>query len=69
MLCQAIWDYNSGVNSYWYAQRGPYGAGDCVEYSLSARSSQENVAAGPFQAWIGPKLFLAILMASTSAVV
>src|SRR5260370_39269109 len=61
MLCQASWDYNSGVNSYWHAKLGPFGAGDCVEYSLSARLSQEKVSAGPFPGGVGPQLFFSIL--------
>ena len=61
MSCEASWDHNSEVNSYWSAKLGPFAAGDSVDYSLSAQSPRQKASVGPFQVRIGPKLFLAIL--------
>lgn len=58
---QAAWQRNSGVNSYWRAEIGPFADGEVVHYTIHGRSAAHYVetAAPPFE--VGPKLNVALL--------
>ena len=59
--CEAIWKHNKGLNSYWHARLGPFKAGDNIEYSLKAGSSDGKALHATYSMRAGPKLLLAIL--------
>lgn len=61
ILCEAIWRYNKGTNSYWHARLGPFTAGENIEYLLKGRSADGQGLDLAFSIHIGPKLLLAIL--------
>ena len=57
----ATWERNEGVNSYWYAELGPFTSGDRVTYTLSGRSPDGEVSGPTTSFLVGPNLFLALL--------
>lgn len=58
---QLGWHFNSGANSYWRAEIGPFRAGDRVRYALSG-SSLGGPQPGPEDEFrVGAKLCLALL--------
>lgn len=58
---EAAWRENRGPNSYWQARLGPFAAGDEIEYRVHGISRAGEIAAGPFKARVGSRLFLALL--------
>ena len=60
-FAEAQWKRNSGPNSYWTAEFGPFVVGDRVRYVVHAVSSTGEREAGPYTFRVAPSTYLAIL--------
>lgn len=54
-------NYNTGNNSYWYANFGPFADGNEVTYTIRGRVPDGQAVEQHFSFRVGPKLFLALL--------
>lgn len=57
----AIWERNSGENSYWKASLGPFPRGVHVSYQVHARFDEDEVSIAVHDFRVGPKVHLALL--------
>ncbi|MGE3542007.1 MAG: hypothetical protein AB7N91_31905 [Candidatus Tectimicrobiota bacterium] len=56
-----VWQHNSGPNSYWVAQLGPFHDGDRVSYRPMGQSPEGSVQGEPAHFRVGPELAVALM--------